>query len=205
MDTWNGKNFHVKKGFSHLLQWCTVWKLHTFSITQIFREIKFRESRFPKYAIFCNFRDSASLFLWIFALFETKIYRINKLQSSKCVEMAIFGRLKSLLLISRKNWVTEKSWKFHTVWCNKWFFTLITFWKKRKYLYALQIERLAPFFEQNHFLTTSKNRRKTRFGTFTNLLKMKSVNQDPEHKWFLFKHTYLLQFRSLGTFHWNSY
>ena len=34
--------------------YCTLWKLHDFSITQILREIKFWDSRNAKSAIFTN-------------------------------------------------------------------------------------------------------------------------------------------------------
>ena len=97
---------------------CTVWKIHSFSITQILREINFEDSRRTKSAIVTHFRGYEFWFLYIFALWKAKIYQIYKIRSlrnSECGKMADFARVESPKLISRKIWVIEKSWNFHTV------------------------------------------------------------------------------------------
>ena len=70
---------------------CTVWKFHDFSITQILREINFGESSSSKKAFLGNFR------------------------CPKICYIADFALLGSLKLISRKIWVIEKLWNFHTM------------------------------------------------------------------------------------------
>ena len=59
--------------------------------------------------------------LWIFNLCKflpsenAKNHEKLKFKASKFVKMADFALLESPILISRKIWVIEKSWNFHTV------------------------------------------------------------------------------------------
>ena len=99
--------------------WCTLWKFEDFSVTQILREINFVESRSAETAIFANFdnfRDLNSVHLVNSSLQKVQKSVKSKFRASKHVKMADFALQELSKLISRKIWVTEKSWYFHTVW-----------------------------------------------------------------------------------------
>ena len=93
----------------------TVWKFHDFSINQILREINFGESRSAETAIFVIFGALNSVDLVNSSLQKVQKSRTLKFRASKCVKMADFALQESLKLISRKIWVTENLWNFHTV------------------------------------------------------------------------------------------
>ena len=93
-----------------------MWKFHDFSITQILREIKFRESRISKTASFGNFRGPETLKFGQFQpLKSAKIHKESKFRASKCVGIADFALLEYTKLISRKIWLIEKFLNFYTV------------------------------------------------------------------------------------------
>ena len=66
----------------------------------------------------CHFntiRGSEFWFLWIFALFEGWNGPNEENSDFNMIKPADFALLESQKLISRKIWVIEKSWNFHTV------------------------------------------------------------------------------------------
>jgi len=96
--------------------WYTVWKIQNFRVTKILREIDFGEYQSSKNAIFTILRALKLWFCVVLAFKIAKIHKKSKFRASKCVKKAVFGPLKFLKLISRKIWVIEKIWNFHTVW-----------------------------------------------------------------------------------------
>ena len=96
-----------------------VWKFHDFSCHSSFTWNQFRESRSSKTAIFANF--GALKFVNLVNISLQKLKKCKnfiktKFRASICVKMADFALLESpKKLISRKIWVIEKSWNFHTV------------------------------------------------------------------------------------------
>ena len=67
---------------------------------------------------------------WISAFKKCKSSWKSKFKASKCVKTADFALLQSLNQISRKIWVIEKSWNFHTVVWKLLNFPLSAFWQK---------------------------------------------------------------------------
>ena len=95
---------------------CTVWKCHDFFITQILLEISFEGSRPAKNAVFTILGALNFVDLMNFSLQKVLKCLKVKIQSlAKSVKMADFALLESPKLISRKIWVNENSWNFHTV------------------------------------------------------------------------------------------
>ena len=80
----------------------TVWKFYNFSIIQILREINFGESRGSEFQCLC-----------IFALFETEINQIVKIQAPKIEKTEVLELLDPPKLISRKILVPhcERRWR----------------------------------------------------------------------------------------------
>ena len=79
----------------------TAWKIKKFSLTQILREVNVKCSEF---------------------LLFSKGWNLSKNQNSgtpKLQKMAFFEPLRSLNLISRNIWVTEKSRNFNSVKCKQ--------------------------------------------------------------------------------------
>ena len=81
----------------------TVWKFKDFSVTQIFREINFGESRSAKTAVFAilgalNFHNLVNFSLQKVQKFIKK----SQFRASKCVKMADLALLECPILISRK-------------------------------------------------------------------------------------------------------
>ena len=94
-----------------------MWKFQDFSVILISCEIKVGESRNSKTAVFAiskalNFVDFANL-----SLQKYKMHKISKFRASKRVIMSDLTLLESEKLISRKIWVIEELWNFHTVSC----------------------------------------------------------------------------------------
>ena len=57
------------------------------------------------------------LLIWSISAFKKcKNSKESRYSASKCVKMADFTLVESPKLISRKIWVIEKSWNFHTAW-----------------------------------------------------------------------------------------
>ena len=105
-------HFHFHKKICFL---CTVRKFHGFSITQILREINFGDSRSANSAILSHL-ETLNFDFWEFWYFvkagnDQKI----KIQILKMEKMAVLELLGHQNLISRKIWVIEKCWNFHTV------------------------------------------------------------------------------------------
>ena len=85
-------------------------KLQNFSVTLILREIKVGESRASKIAILTNWEALNFTFCDFLHFLNIEVYQINKIQSPKIIQIAVIELLDSPKLISRKIWVTEKSW-----------------------------------------------------------------------------------------------
>ena len=82
---------------------------------RFFREINFGHSRSEKSAIFAHLETLNYDFSWNFAILKAEILLKQNQELRKKVKTSTFWHLKSPTLISRKIWVTEKSWNFHTV------------------------------------------------------------------------------------------
>ena len=87
----------------------------------------------------CLFNTSKSSEFWFFMNFCTLLFQIHNIRAPKMAKMAILETLDSKKKISRKIWMTVKSWNFHTVSCRLllWHFTkrqilsgVSTFWGK---------------------------------------------------------------------------
>ena len=96
-----------------------MWNFHDFSITQIFHEINLRILGVQNQP-FYTFRGSE---LWLFVNFCifwrlkcSKMIIIRTPKVTKMSDLQLLGRGPSKL-VSRKIWMTEKSWNFHTVIC----------------------------------------------------------------------------------------
>ena len=75
----------------------------------------FRDSRSAKSAILTQ-SEALNFEFWEFLHFlQAEIHQINKIQGPEIAKTAVLEVLKSQKLISRKIWVTEKFWNFHTV------------------------------------------------------------------------------------------
>ena len=83
---------------------------HDFSITQILGEIYFGDSRSAKSAILTHSLALNFDFYEFLYFFKVEICQINKIQSPFNGKNGVCYKL-----ISRKIWVTDKSWTFHTV------------------------------------------------------------------------------------------
>ena len=93
----------------------TVWNFQAFSVTQILLKSILEILRVLKNTIFLWF-----LRLWILTFGQFQPSKSAKTPKSKNSEtlnvlMADFARRDYLKLISRKIWVMEKCWNFHTV------------------------------------------------------------------------------------------
>ena len=97
-----------------------MWKFQDFSIPKILREINLENSWSAKSAISSHLEALNSDFYEFLYFLRAEIYQIKKMPK---------WQLKSSKLNSRKMWVIEKSWNFHTVWLFPNFLGLI-----RKYL-----------------------------------------------------------------------
>ena len=93
----------------------TVWKFQDFCITQILREISFEDSKSAKSAILTHLEALNFNFHDFLYFLKAAIYQMNKFTALKMAKLAGFAILKSSKLISRKIWVIQKSWNFHTV------------------------------------------------------------------------------------------
>ena len=94
----------------------TVWKIQHFPVTQILREIKFGKCQSSKKAISAILCALKLRFWYISAFRKCKNSEKSKFSTSKCVKMGVYEPSKFLKLISRKIWVIEKLWNYHTVW-----------------------------------------------------------------------------------------
>ena len=93
----------------------TVWKFKDFSISRILREINFEDSWSAKSAILPHL-EALNFGYYLFLHFlKGEIDQINKNQKPKICKKGSFSLQESSKLISRKIWVIEKSWNFHTV------------------------------------------------------------------------------------------
>ena len=93
----------------------TALKIHNFSIIQILREIKFEEQRL-KICHSKTFRGSEFSFVWFLCTFwRLKFPKSTKFRAPKNEKIAVLELVDYPKLISRNNWVTEKSYNFHTV------------------------------------------------------------------------------------------
>ena len=114
--------------------------LWNFSTTQILCEIKFGDFRSAKSAISTYLKALKFDFLRNFGTFwRLKFKKFTKVRGPKRTKTGSLELLDFSKLISRKIWVTEKSWNFHTVSCRLllWHFTkrqilngVSTFWGK---------------------------------------------------------------------------
>ena len=95
----------------------TVWKFQNFYVTQILCVINFGDSRSAKSAILSHLIGLNLYFYEFLHFLKAKIYLIKKIQgrAPKMKKMAVLQLLDSPTLISRKIWMTQKSWNFHTV------------------------------------------------------------------------------------------
>ena len=92
-----------------------VWKLQNFSVNQILREIKVCRSRESQNLQFNTLRSSEFWDLWLFPLIEGwNLPKWQKSEPPKMAKITVFQLPNSPKLISRKIWVIEKSWNFHT-------------------------------------------------------------------------------------------
>ena len=110
---WNRKEHsthtvEITEIYSH-----TVWEFRDFCGTQILREINSGKSRSAETAIFAIFGALNSVNLVNSSLQKVQKFVNSKFTASRCVKIAYFA-LRVSKLISRKIWVTEKSWN-HTV------------------------------------------------------------------------------------------
>ena len=64
-----------------MLNLCTVWKFHDFSVTQILREINFGESKSSKTAVFVIFWALKMIYLADFSLQKVQKFIMIKIQS----------------------------------------------------------------------------------------------------------------------------
>ena len=110
--------FQVRVNFSLF----TAWKFHNFSITQILREITFGDCRSAKSA------NLKSLWILIFMKFcsfwRLKFTKVTNFRAPKMAKAAFLDLQNSPKLISRKIWMTEKSWNFqdysYFTWNQSW-------------------------------------------------------------------------------------
>ena len=79
-----------------------MWKFHDFSITQISREIIFRDFRGPKNAILTHLEALDFDFHEFLHFQKAEIYLNQKFRAPKIVKIALFAILHSPKLISRK-------------------------------------------------------------------------------------------------------
>ena len=79
-----------------------MWKFYVYTITQILREINFRDSRSAKTAVFAIFGAVNFFHLGNFSLQKVQNSEKSKFRASKCVKKAVFGRPKFLKMILRK-------------------------------------------------------------------------------------------------------
>ena len=92
-----------------------MWKFQHFSVTQILREINFEDSWSAKSAILTHLEALNFEFLYFLHFLKAEIYQMNKIHSPKMAKTAVFALLEFTKLISRKIWMIQKSWNFHTV------------------------------------------------------------------------------------------
>ena len=79
-----------------------MWKLLYFSVTQILREVSFRDSRNAKYAILIHL-ETLNFDLYEFVhLSKAEIFQSNKIQRLENGKTAVLEFLESHKLISRK-------------------------------------------------------------------------------------------------------
>ena len=132
-----------------------MWKFQHFSITQILREVNFGECKSSKTAVFAifgilevqnlPFYYIQSLLILIFVNFfifwRLKCTKRTKVTTPKMSKRDVFALQESSKLTSRKIWVIEKSWNFHTLNCAH---IVKKFpWKQ---LYKLQSSRVFHFY-----------------------------------------------------------
>ena len=92
-----------------------------FSFTLILCEVKFEYSRSAKSAIFTHLGLWILIFMNFFIFWRLKFTKSTKFRAPKMAKTAILELLNFQNLISRKIWLIEKSWNFHTVvWTNVW-------------------------------------------------------------------------------------
>ena len=96
-------------------RYATVWKLQDFSVIQILCETNFEGSKSCKSANLPFLVLCILLILYISVLKKWKSSQQSELRPLKCVKMTNFALQESPNLISRKIWVIDESWNFHTV------------------------------------------------------------------------------------------
>ena len=84
------------------MSYYTVLKFHDFSITQILREINFRDSKSAKCTISTQLAALNFDFYQFLHFLKAEIEQVNKHQSPKNCKTAVLGLLDSPNLISRK-------------------------------------------------------------------------------------------------------
>jgi len=90
------------------------WKFHNFSLTQIIREINFWDSRNAKSDILTYLQ--VLIFMNFCIFWRLEFTKSTKIRAPEIAKTAVLLLLDSPKLISRKIWMTEKTWNFHTVW-----------------------------------------------------------------------------------------
>ena len=94
----------------------TMWKLQNFMITQILREITFGDCRSAKSAILTHFKRLWILIFMKFCSFwRLKFTKVTNFRAPKMAKAAFLDLQNSPKVISRKIWMTEKTWNFPTV------------------------------------------------------------------------------------------
>ena len=91
------------------------WKIYT--TYSDFYVKSFLDSRSAKLTIWPHLEALNFDFYEFLHFLKDEIYHIRKIQSPVYSKNGIFRTLDHPKLISRKIWVTEKSWNFHTVEC----------------------------------------------------------------------------------------
>ena len=82
-------------------------------ITDLFLSLRFYVKSTS--AIFTHWEALNFDFYDFLHFLKAEIYHMNKSRALKMAKMAVLQILNSPKLVSRKTWVTEKSWNFHTV------------------------------------------------------------------------------------------
>ena len=93
----------------------SVWKILDFCTTQILCEINFWSFRRPKSCHLVNLSSSEFEFLWGYDINKFEIVSKVRLWACRIISSIVLTFSNQPNLISRKIWVAEKSWNFHTV------------------------------------------------------------------------------------------
>ena len=93
----------------------TLWKFQDFSITQFLREINLGNSISAKYAFLTHLQALNFEFYDFWTFWKVQFTKLTKFWDHTLAKTAVLGLLDSPKQISRKVWMTEKSWNLYTV------------------------------------------------------------------------------------------